>query len=49
LSRNVNILVVLGLNGAVHAVAFRKADPDVLGLLQLVVTAPFLAQGYSSK
>ena len=38
-----DVLVVLRLDRAVHAVALRKADPDVLRLFQLVVAAALLA------
>src|SRR3954467_14307214 len=39
-----NVLVVLWLDRAVYAMSFRKADPDVLCLLQFIVPSALLAR-----
>ena len=43
IEEGLDVFVVLGLDRAVDAVAFGKADPDMLRLLQLVVAAPLLS------
>src|SRR6202161_1832431 len=40
-----NILVRIGLDGAVHAVTGGETDPDVLRLFQFIVAAALLAGG----